>query len=333
MKKILSFVLCASLLLVSIFMYACNDNNAYWETSYKNISQTLSEEKYQFVFDQSKMQRKDNIKTACETDQNFKMLVDVYDFVFYQSIGFVKTYFQGLQIKPINLDDKNAKNIKKEFENFDNQFEIFKNSCNNFLDANTTFNNALDQPSEQLGNDYSVQKLKDFEKEYNELINQTLALCDCFESLYKVCYLDINNAENTSLGDKIVFVNNSLKIKTLKLFAKIELETVDGVCSSLHTDIKDQITKLDQNNSKQISTTANYGDWLEKNLLFENECNNAFASTNKFEFKSYVCESNCNAENYLNKHNQTSYTFMQTFDNFIKQVLPYFVDLTSNLFA
>ena len=101
MKKFLSFILCASLLLVSVIMSACNDDKTYWETSYKNISQTLAEEKYTFVFDQSKMQRKDNIKTACETNENFKMLVEVYDFCFYQSIGFVKTYYQGLQIKPI----------------------------------------------------------------------------------------------------------------------------------------------------------------------------------------------------------------------------------------
>lgn len=333
MKKFLSFILCASLLLVSVIMSACNDDKTYWETSYKNISQTLAEEKYTFVFDQSKMQRKDNIKTACETNENFKMLVEVYDFCFYQSIGFVKTYYQGLQIKPINLDDKNSKNIKREFENFDNQFESFKKSCNAFLDANATFNNALDEPSEQLGDGFSVQKLKEFEREYSNFINQTLALCDSFESLYKVCYLDINNAESTSLGDKIIFVNNALKIKMLKLFVKIELEAVDGVCTGLHTNLKDQITKIDQNTSKQISTTAKYGDWLGKNVLFENEYNNAFASTNNFEFKSYVCDSNCNAQNYLNKHNQTSNAYMQTFDDFTKQVLPYFVDLTSNLFV
>lgn len=333
MKKFLSFILCASLLLVSVIMSACNDDKTYWETSYKNISQTLAEEKYAFVFDQSKMQRKDNIKTACETNENFNMLVEVYDFCFYQSIGFVKTYYQGLQIKPINLDDKNSKNIKRKFENFDNQFESFKKSCDAFLDANATFNNALDEPSEQLGDGFSVQKLKEFEREYCNFINQTLALCDNFESLYKVCYLDINNAEDTSLVDKIVFVNNSVKLKTLKLFAMVELDTFDGVCTSLHTNIKDQIEKIAQNSTKQISASANYKNWLEKNQLFENEYNNVISAKDNFDLKSYMTECNCYAQVYLNKHNQTSNAYMQTFDTYTKQILPYFVDLTSNLFA
>jgi len=333
MKKILSFALCASLLLVSFVFCACNDDKTYWETSYKNVSQTLAEEDYQFVFDQSKMQRKDNIAYACGKDERFKMLVEVYDFCFYQSIGFVKTYFQGLQIKPINLNDKNSKTIKKEFEKFDKQFDEFKNSCDDFLAANATFNNALDQPGEQLGNEYSIQKLKDFEKEYGKFIVQTLELCDSFESLYKVCYLDISNAEGTSLGDKALFVNNVLKIKTLKVFVKVELEPFDYVCSNLQSDIKEQITKIDQNNQKQISPTADYEGWLKKNALFENEYDNALASTKKFDFKSYVCECNCNVQKYLTKHNQTSDTYLQTFDNFTKQVLPYFADLTSNLFA
>lgn len=333
MKKILTFVLCASLLFVSIFMCACDNDKNYWETSYKQVSETLAEQKYQFVFDQSKMVRNQNIADACSENQIFEMLVEVYDFCFYQSIDFVKTYFQGLQIKPINISDKNSGAIKKEFEKFDKQFESFKKSCDAFLDANATFNNALDKSSEQLGDDYSVQKLKDFEREYSKFINQTLALCDSFESLYKVCYLDINNAEATSLVDKIVFVNNSLKLKTLKLFAMVELDTFDGVCTSLHTNIKDQIEKIAQNSTKQISASANYKNWLEKNQLFENEYNNVVSAKDNFDLKSYMTECNCYAQVYLNKHNQASNAYMQTFDTFTKQILPYFVDLTSNLFA
>lgn len=331
MKKILPFLLCICLLLTSVLFCACDNDTNFWETTYNNVCSLIEDENYAFVFDQTKMQRNQTLKNAIADNSNYQTLQTIYDFCFYQATDFLKTYYQGLQIKPINMTDKNKKSIKAAFENFDKELENFSDALSDFASANANFDAAITSENLVTSAVY-LQKLKDFKGEYYKLISQTITLCNSFENLYSVGYVN-TESENQRQTDNIKYINDSLRIEILQLYVKVELDCFDGTSSKICSpDLKMQICTLYENSQKQVNANADFESWLEKQSLFLNDFENANTSIQNFDIKSFVDQCNNQTDAYYQKHNQTFNTYLEVYANFAQNILPYFVEQTSNLF-
>lgn len=331
MKKFISFALCFCLVFVSIFMCACDNDQSFWETTFQNTCQILEQDqKYAFVLDKEQLERSQSIKDQMALSDTYNQLEQVYDFCFYQAIDFLKSYYPGLQVKPLNLDNGNTKKIKKQFEQFDKQLQLFKDSCNDFLQANIVFNTTTE--NQNLSDVYALQKLKEYKAEYHKLINNTLDLCNTLASLYEIGYLDLENDLNQTTNAK--FSNNKLCLQVLDLFSKIQLDIFDGISDQMYAnDIKSLVISLWQNNQKQLASDINFKQWQNQNNLFENDFSNAMSALDNFDAKDFVCNCNSDLSTYLSKHNQSSNTYAQIYHNFSTVTLEYFANLTTQMFA
>lgn len=334
MKKIITFVLALILCISPLaFFGGCGSDENFWETTHAEIVKFSTDEKYKFVWNEEILTYSSQINDIISnTDNNYYELNYVYNQTSLNSLHFFNKYKSNLQLKPLKLNDKTQKQIKKSYETFDKRFNEFQSSCNRFVKAYNEFNK---QVTTDLVGAYSQQKLKDFKREYYRFITDSIEFNKTFKELYLLSYQDIHTTDENMLAG-IEKIANADFIESLNLlYVKIELDTFNGLANSypFANDLLGYIKDLKNNDKSEVSPDVDvlFPNWLVQYDYYKNQIPKVHNSIDNLEFNVVFEDYNGDFEKYINE-NQNKANFYQTYISFKQTIVPTMFLTTCNLF-
>lgn len=335
MKKYLTillvFVLCLSPVL---FFAGCDKDETFWTTTYQKIENFNKNKSYEFVnleLDLTNTYNQAIIQEINTVNSEYSSLKTQYNQDLIYSLKIFNKYKNSLQVKPFYMTDKNTKDVRKKFEDFNNQFDLFVEECNAFNLAKETFNI---QVTENLQEDFCLQKLKDYKRSYHKFILSAIDTSQSLLNLYKSCYLNYDMPTETTIEENApALLNYEYTLKFTKAYVNITLSEFGGLYNSqLKTaqDIKGYVLELVGNIEKQNCNeiVANYKSCFEDLNTFNTEFNNFFVCLDKLDIEKVE---QINNDDYL-AENPDLVPYYNAYNNIKNNVFPHIVAKISAMF-
>ena len=302
MKKVITFLLVVVLCLTPcLLLVGCDKDETYWKTTHEKIEAFTNDTQYEFI-------------------NNELDLTSTYNQALIFALKPFNTYKNSLQVKPFYLTEKNNKQIKKYFEDFNEKFNNFTNECNNFISAKQTFNSLV---YENLQQDFCLQKLKDYKRSYANLITCSLEISESILSLYNNCYLSYEKQNQTVAENAPLLFNYEFMLKMTKLYVSTEILEFDKLSkvNEYSTNIKALVIALSNNLTKQLSSEilSAYDYCLENYNIFNNEIKMYTDCLDKLSLDKLLA---LGTDTYLNE-NPDLIPYYNSFTNLNNLILPH----------
>ena len=246
MKKFIKcFMIICFAFVVSLAFYGCEDDSNFYQTTSEDfetfITTICKNEEYS-----SGIKRGENVNTIISkiknepgyvTEENkeklssYTQIPDVYDKIFVNSFKFISEFSGVLAVKPSDVSGK----VKGKYKDLSNQLKKTITNIQNFasktLEMDKQFNKK-DFPADDMVKDIYLQVIKDYKRDYIDLTNQVIDICDSFSSI----------CENYIFPKHTSYVENGVYINLTK--TQIANEKTLAVLKSSISTLKSSIEYL-----------------------------------------------------------------------------------------
>ena len=347
MKKIICSILALIFCITpALFLSGCGDKKDFWiETSEKIVSFEQNEN-YSFILQVPNGETEEygiysgfnnQIKIATLVSPKYKDLKHTYNKLLEQSLRPYNDYKSSFGNTPTYLTDKNKKQIKNYYTDFNESLQSFENECISFTSAYNHFNQNV---TSDLDGTFATQKLNEFKNSFYNLILKALDLSTHSLNLYTNCY---QNLGYTKTDDETVNVpagneklaNNVILINFINCYLQVEFAPYNGVCmeEKQFPEFSNFVNIAYLNKDKSPNgNLENYVLWHNQYEFMKNEFEVFLNSLNNFSVSEYVKNYNKNTTNFLNE-NPESEIYFNIFENAKNTVFVNIITTTNNIFA
>lgn len=331
MKKILISVMLVLALLCPVFCFAgCGDENEFWQNTYNNLNQFLTNEDYAFLIDSNNFDYSDLVVSEkSQASSEYYCLDDIYGFALGQFMGFVNVYAQALNVKPLQLATNSGK-VKKVYGQFDKQLEQFTAATNEFISTVAAFKIAS---SDSVNDTITLQKFKEFKRDYYSYLAEVQAFAQSFEDLYLTSYQSLDFDSETLPNGIQKLANDVLLADCADMFFELELVSTQGVSTvSISQNLKYYIALFENNRQKTANSDIQKYKTFKTNFdLYKTNLKNYYSALENISYSDYAIKYAFSEESYLQEYSEHK-IYLQTitdFDTFFANISY----LTNDLFA
>lgn len=344
MKKYLSILILIVICFSSVILTGCQQDENLWNQVYQNVTEFKANEKYRFLINNSSEEFEVNVDYSVSNQEQQKVvllpidpsypeyyhLTTIYGEILDKLLIMFNKYSSALEVKPAVID----KDVNEKYTNFNNQLTEFQKAIDTFLEKKEVFLNSVQK---DFNSSRSLSLLKDFKRNYADLIYSARDFNKSFEELYTTAYKGIPHTigQNADNGlEKLVgcvTINRLTSVYLSYYFDDFDKVTPTlGINFSLLTSLKELKESMKNSNLKQNRIEL-LNTWLSNYKLFDREVEVFSIALEQVDLNDFVVNYQANKQNFL-KNNPTLKTYFYTIENFIENSSSIILNSTKILF-